>query len=144
MGISLMTYATFHHIQPRELTAPQVMHDIMVKPLPAGCRLTAIFDSCHSGSSLDLPYIVSPIHLISYCHTDFVLPLVSILRKAKSKNRTSQPKLAKVSSPLSRHTLKVIWEVFSNPQWVLSRSPLVTPPRPISMPRQLGLALLTW
>lgn len=34
-----------------------MMHDIMVKPLPEGCRLTAIFDSCHSGSALDLPYI---------------------------------------------------------------------------------------
>ncbi|KAI0342820.1 hypothetical protein BDW22DRAFT_1428963 [Trametopsis cervina] len=32
------------------------MHDIMVKPLPRGCRLTAIFDSCHSGSALDLPF----------------------------------------------------------------------------------------
>ena len=31
----------------------------MVRPLPAGCRLTAIFDSCHSGSALDLPYIYS-------------------------------------------------------------------------------------
>ncbi|KAI0322581.1 caspase domain-containing protein [Amylostereum chailletii] len=37
----------------------QMMHDIMVRPLPAGCRLTAIFDSCHSGSALDLPYIYS-------------------------------------------------------------------------------------
>ncbi|KAH8830794.1 peptidase C14, caspase domain-containing protein [Flagelloscypha sp. PMI_526] len=36
-----------------------MMHEIMVKPLPAGCRLTAIFDSCHSGSALDLPYIYS-------------------------------------------------------------------------------------
>ncbi|KAF8520265.1 peptidase C14, caspase domain-containing protein [Hysterangium stoloniferum] len=35
------------------------MHTIMVKPLPSGCRLTAIFDSCHSGSALDLPYIYS-------------------------------------------------------------------------------------
>lgn len=35
------------------------MHHIMVKSLPAGCRLTAIFDSCHSGSALDLPYIYS-------------------------------------------------------------------------------------
>ncbi|KAK1926005.1 putative metacaspase [Papiliotrema laurentii] len=34
-------------------------HDRMVKPLPPGCRLTAIFDSCHSGSALDLPYIYS-------------------------------------------------------------------------------------
>jgi len=35
------------------------MHDIMVRPLVAGVRLTAIFDSCHSGSALDLPYIYS-------------------------------------------------------------------------------------
>ncbi|KAJ6540419.1 peptidase C14, caspase domain-containing protein [Mycena capillaripes] len=33
------------------------MHDIMVKPLPSGCRLTAVFDSCHSGTVLDLPYM---------------------------------------------------------------------------------------
>ncbi|THH15699.1 hypothetical protein EW146_g4816 [Bondarzewia mesenterica] len=35
------------------------MHDIMVRPLPPGCRLTAIYDSCHSGSALDLPYLYS-------------------------------------------------------------------------------------
>ncbi|ORY60906.1 peptidase C14, caspase domain-containing protein [Pseudomassariella vexata] len=35
------------------------MHRIMVKPLPCGVRLTAIFDSCHSGTALDLPYIYS-------------------------------------------------------------------------------------
>ncbi|KIK97762.1 hypothetical protein PAXRUDRAFT_759934 [Paxillus rubicundulus Ve08.2h10] len=35
------------------------MYKIMVSSLPAGCRLTAIFDSCHSGSALDLPYIYS-------------------------------------------------------------------------------------
>ncbi|KAK9473991.1 metacaspase-1 [Dipodascopsis tothii] len=35
------------------------IHDVIVKPLPAGCRLTAIFDSCHSGSVLDLPYMYS-------------------------------------------------------------------------------------
>jgi len=33
------------------------MHAIMVKGLPNGCRLTALFDSCHSGTALDLPYI---------------------------------------------------------------------------------------
>ncbi|KAJ6469245.1 caspase domain-containing protein [Mycena sanguinolenta] len=33
------------------------LHDIMVKPLPTRCRLTAIFDSCHSGTVLDLPYV---------------------------------------------------------------------------------------
>ena len=37
------------------------MHDIMVTRLPPGCRLTAIFDCCHSGSALSLPYeYVSP------------------------------------------------------------------------------------
>ena len=35
------------------------MHNILVKPLQPGVRLTAIFDSCHSGSALDLPYIYS-------------------------------------------------------------------------------------
>ncbi|CAG8651204.1 25408_t:CDS:2 [Dentiscutata erythropus] len=36
-----------------------VMHNIMVRPLPAGAKLTAIFDSCHSGTALDLPFIYS-------------------------------------------------------------------------------------
>ncbi|EON65215.1 hypothetical protein W97_04452 [Coniosporium apollinis CBS 100218] len=35
------------------------MHRILVNPLQPGVRLTAIFDSCHSGSALDLPYIYS-------------------------------------------------------------------------------------
>lgn len=35
------------------------MHRIMVNPLKPGVRLTAIFDSCHSGSALDLPYVYS-------------------------------------------------------------------------------------
>lgn len=35
------------------------MHRIMVGPLQPGVRLTCIFDSCHSGSALDLPYIYS-------------------------------------------------------------------------------------
>ncbi|KAK0728304.1 peptidase C14, caspase domain-containing protein [Lasiosphaeria miniovina] len=35
------------------------MHRITVRPLQAGVRLTAIFDSCHSGTALDLPYIYS-------------------------------------------------------------------------------------
>lgn len=35
------------------------IHFHVVKPLQAGVRLTAIFDSCHSGSVMDLPYIYS-------------------------------------------------------------------------------------
>ncbi|KAL0140155.1 caspase domain-containing protein [Mucor lusitanicus] len=35
------------------------MHDLLVKPLPPKCRLTCIFDSCHSGTVLDLPFVYS-------------------------------------------------------------------------------------
>ncbi|KAJ9226710.1 hypothetical protein DTO027B5_1954 [Paecilomyces variotii] len=35
------------------------MHDIMVRPLLPGVRLTALFDACHSGTALDLPFIYS-------------------------------------------------------------------------------------
>jgi len=31
----------------------------LVKPLPLQCRLTAVFDACHSGTVLDLPYVYS-------------------------------------------------------------------------------------
>ncbi|KAG5438297.1 hypothetical protein PCANB_002785 [Pneumocystis canis] len=36
-----------------------IIHSILVKPLPPGCRLTAIFDCCHSGSIMDLPFTYS-------------------------------------------------------------------------------------
>jgi metacaspase-1 len=35
------------------------IHDICVKPLRQGVRLTAVFDSCHSGTVMDLPYVYS-------------------------------------------------------------------------------------
>lgn len=42
-------------------SAGQIVDDdlnlILVKPLPAGVKLTVLFDSCHSGTALDLPYI---------------------------------------------------------------------------------------
>jgi len=34
-----------------------IMNDLLVRPIPDGCRLTALFDSCHSGSVLDLVYL---------------------------------------------------------------------------------------
>merc|ERR1712137_1414181 len=33
------------------------LHDMLVRHLPEGSRFTAIFDSCHSGTALDLPYL---------------------------------------------------------------------------------------
>lgn len=33
------------------------LYDAMVKPLPTGCRLIALFDSCYSGTVFDLRYI---------------------------------------------------------------------------------------
>ncbi|KAI0292168.1 peptidase C14, caspase domain-containing protein [Russula brevipes] len=48
---------------PNEHTAGVIvddrMHELLVQPLPRECRLTAIFDSCHSGTVLDLPYLYS-------------------------------------------------------------------------------------
>ena len=38
---------------------PTLLIFFRVQSLPPGSRLTAIFDSCHSGSALDLPYIYS-------------------------------------------------------------------------------------
>ncbi|KAM6497672.1 Caspase domain containing protein [Amanita muscaria] len=35
------------------------LNQILVQPLPPGCRLTGIFDCCHSGTVLDLPYLRS-------------------------------------------------------------------------------------
>lgn len=46
-------FRTAGHIVDDEL------HRILVHPLAPGVRLTAIFDSCHSGSALDLPYVYS-------------------------------------------------------------------------------------
>lgn len=33
------------------------LFDILVKPLPIGCRLTCVLDCCHSAGALDLPYL---------------------------------------------------------------------------------------
>jgi len=45
-----------HDYQQSGMINDDTIHDLLVKPLPAGVRLTAIFDSCHSGTVMDLPY----------------------------------------------------------------------------------------
>lgn len=42
--------------QSGQITDDEI-HDMLVKPLPEGVRLTAIFDSCHSQTVMDLPYV---------------------------------------------------------------------------------------
>lgn len=60
-GFDETIYPVDHKMYPGESgqIIDDIMHDILVRPLPPGCRLTAVFDSCHSGTALDLPYIYS-------------------------------------------------------------------------------------
>jgi len=58
--------------RPTGLVVDDTMHDIMVKPLPKGCRLTAVFDCCHSGTILDLPYIYDSRGLLKLNRPDIV------------------------------------------------------------------------
>jgi len=56
------SYLGGEHVQDRNVNAPglildDIIHNLMVTPLPSQCRLTVVFDSCYSGTLLDLPYI---------------------------------------------------------------------------------------
>jgi hypothetical protein len=58
----LMTYVAVRSFFCQRLailthTRNQDLHKILVKTLPPGVRLTVIFDSCHSGTAMDLPYV---------------------------------------------------------------------------------------
>ena len=93
----------------------------MVRPLCAGVRLTAIFDSCHSGMALDLPYIYSTQGILkepnlakeagpgllgvisSYSQGDWAgmggEQLVSLLKKATSGEEAHSRAIALKTSP---------------------------------------------
>ncbi|RKF58281.1 Metacaspase-1 [Erysiphe neolycopersici] len=96
------------------------MHDILVRPLLPGVRLTAIFDSCHSGTALDLPYIYSTQGilkepnlakeasmgllgaLVSYTQGDLVgvaSNLIGLIRRATTGENAHAKTLATKTSP---------------------------------------------
>ncbi|KAG8922039.1 Ca(2+)-dependent cysteine protease [Tulasnella sp. 418] len=56
------------------------LHSILVQRLPMECRLTAVFDSCHSGTVLDLPYIYSTQGIIK--RTRAIVDTASRIREA--------------------------------------------------------------
>ncbi|RKP09323.1 peptidase C14, caspase domain-containing protein, partial [Thamnocephalis sphaerospora] len=43
------------------------LHDLLVRPLKQGVQLMAVFDCCHSGTALDLPYIYTRDGRIKQC-----------------------------------------------------------------------------
>jgi len=65
IGICAMDYrdgrtGLFRVEEPSGVISNGMMRNIMIQPLPPGCRLTAIFDSLNSGNFLNLPYVYSP------------------------------------------------------------------------------------
>ncbi|KAI8924823.1 caspase domain-containing protein [Entophlyctis helioformis] len=52
------TICPLDYEQAGQITDDQ-MHELLVKPLVKGVRLTAVFDCCHSGSGIDLPFTYS-------------------------------------------------------------------------------------
>jgi len=54
------------------------LHDILVKPLAPGVRLTVVFDSCHSGTALDLPVVYDAGGRTSQHQTQAAVPMSNI------------------------------------------------------------------
>ena len=52
---------SFFLLWPRKISSlPNSLYRDFVQPMPAGVIVTAIFDCCHSGTVLDLPYAFQP------------------------------------------------------------------------------------
>ncbi|KAI9438579.1 caspase domain-containing protein [Lactarius indigo] len=68
--ICAMDYKGNGQFQPGPATPGVILdddiHDIMVKTLPRGCRLTAVLDCCHSGTLLALPFIFDSQDVLKY------------------------------------------------------------------------------
>lgn len=72
------------------------MHRILVESLPEGCSLVVVFDCCHSGTILDLPFVYQP-------GADGKISLMSYLQKARAiadQSRTLFNKSASVDRKL--------------------------------------------
>jgi len=50
----------------------------LVKPVPAGCRLTSVMDCCHSGTGMDLPYVFTA----PRGNTDIQVEKISLIAKS--------------------------------------------------------------
>ncbi|KXS14785.1 peptidase C14 [Gonapodya prolifera JEL478] len=53
------TIVPLDYKQAGQITSTQ-LHKMLVSPLPQGVKLTVIFDCCHSGTMLELPYTFRP------------------------------------------------------------------------------------
>lgn len=80
---------------------------ILVDPLPAGCRLTAIFDSCHSGTLLDLDHYPDPNDRHSEPNTMTHAPDVQVSKPRRSLPEELLRSLLRSSANASHH----IWSV---------------------------------
>jgi len=50
------TIVPLDHVKNGQITS-DALHKVLVSPLPRGVRMTVIFDCCHSGSAIELPYV---------------------------------------------------------------------------------------
>ncbi|RUP50144.1 peptidase C14, caspase domain-containing protein [Jimgerdemannia flammicorona] len=89
------------------------IHRILVKPLPAGCRLTALFDSCHSGSVMDLPYLYTTKGMIqSNNPVHGIYNAVNNVKKAilKGDHQKAMVRLEAITSRLKQAALSDKWK----------------------------------